>query len=343
MDDNRFYKLVKFIDKLDTNHKAQLYAILQEQVDSNNLDQQEVMNELKETIFNKGLICPYCNAEESVRYGKYKGRQRYKCKYCEKTFNDFIQTPFYRTKHLEKWLLFIECMFEGRPLRATANIVGLTLVTVFYWQHKILNALKQDEIDDFEGIVEIDETYFLYSEKGKKQVTRKPRKRGGKSKYRGISKDQVCVVVARDRTKNTIAKVGCMGRIKKQMLDEVIGDYISQENIICTDKWRAYRTFCEEKGVKLYQLKPGDTGRVIKGIYHIQNVNSFHSQLKKFINKFKGISSKYLDNYLSWYNFLDSIGHENTINNIKEFLVRICLYQINDTYDSIRTSKFNSI
>jgi len=110
---------------------------------------------------------------------------------------------------------------------------------------------------------------------------------------------KLTVVVARDRTKNTIAKVGCMGRIEKPKLDEVIGDYISQDNIICTDKWRAYKTYCKEKGIKLYQHKPGDTGRVIKGIYHIQNVNSFHSRLKDFIHKFKGISTKYLDNYLS--------------------------------------------
>lgn len=40
------------------------------------------------------------------------------------------------------------------------------------------------DFDKFDGIVEIDETYFLYSEKGKRNITeRKPRKRGGKSKH----------------------------------------------------------------------------------------------------------------------------------------------------------------
>lgn len=56
------------------------------------------------------------------------------------------------------------------------------------------------EIETFEGIVKVDETYFLYSEKGKRGIVdRKPRKRSGASKYRGISKEQVCVLVARDR------------------------------------------------------------------------------------------------------------------------------------------------
>ncbi len=61
-------------------------------------------------------------------------------------------------------------------------------------------ALEQIPVDKFSGIVEMDETYFLYSEKGKRTITdRKPRNRGGSSGFREISKDQVCVLVARDR------------------------------------------------------------------------------------------------------------------------------------------------
>lgn len=74
----------------------------------------------------------------------------------------------------------------------------VTHVTLFYWRHKILAALKQIPTETFQGIVEMDETYFLYSEKGRKDISeRTPRKRGGKSKYRGISNDQVCVMVSR--------------------------------------------------------------------------------------------------------------------------------------------------
>ncbi len=51
----------------------------------------------------------------------------------------------------------------------------------------------------------MDETNFLYSKKGKKNISeRKSRKRGGKAKFRDISKDQICVLVARDRQKMTL-------------------------------------------------------------------------------------------------------------------------------------------
>lgn len=39
--------------------------------------------------------------------------------------------------------------------------------------------------------------------------------------------------------------------------------------------------------------------------YHIQNINNFHSQIKDIINnKFKGVSSKYLVQYINWVKWL---------------------------------------
>lgn len=41
----------------------------------------------------------------------------------------------------------------------------------FYWRHKLLSALKQLDFEKFEGIVEVDETYFLYSQKGQRGIS----------------------------------------------------------------------------------------------------------------------------------------------------------------------------
>ncbi len=107
------------------------------------------------------------------------------------------------------------------------------------------------DFEQFEGIVEIDETYFLYSEKGKRGIyERNPRKRGGKSKLRGISHEQVCVLVARDRTKATVSKVACMGRVVKTKVDNMIGSKLSSNNVLVTDAWRAYKTYAKEKGIE---------------------------------------------------------------------------------------------
>lgn len=40
--------------------------------------------------------------------------------------------------------------------------------------------------------------------------------------------------------------------------------------------------------------------------YHIQHVNSYHGRIKVWINlHFKGVATKYLDNYLFWNRFLE--------------------------------------
>ena len=75
---------------------------------------------------------------------------------------------------------FIECMVKGLTLRKCAEKLGIALSTAFVWRHKVLAAMKRLDLPDFEGILETDETYFLYSEKGSRRIQgRKPRKRGG--------------------------------------------------------------------------------------------------------------------------------------------------------------------
>ena len=41
------------------------------------------------------------------------------------------------------------------------------------------------------------------------------------------------------------------------------------------------------------------------GVYHIQNVNSYTSRLKDWMRPFKGVATKYLENYLGWNRMLD--------------------------------------
>lgn len=80
--------------------------------------------------------------------------------------------PLQRTGRSHLWVRFIEFMIEDYSLRKCAEeLLGeVTHVTLFYWGHKILAALKQVPTEAFHGIVEMDETYFLFSEKVKRSI-----------------------------------------------------------------------------------------------------------------------------------------------------------------------------
>ena len=63
------------------------------------------------------------------------------------------------------------------------------------------------------GIVEADETFVLSSRKGERNLDRKARRRGGKASKRGLSHEQVPVLVAarplrRDRQRHIAGGVG---------------------------------------------------------------------------------------------------------------------------------------
>lgn len=52
-------------------------------------------------------------------------------------------TALYRTRKSNEWITFVECMLKGYSLRKSADIVGVSYVTLFYWRHKLLNGIKQ--------------------------------------------------------------------------------------------------------------------------------------------------------------------------------------------------------
>jgi len=59
-------------------------------------------------------------------------------------------------------------MVEGVTLPKIAEELEIHTSTAFYWRHKILNALRSLGFAKLRGIIESDETYFLESDKGKK-------------------------------------------------------------------------------------------------------------------------------------------------------------------------------
>lgn len=54
------------------------------------------------------------------------------------------------------------------------------------------------------------------------------------SEFSGISKDQVCVLVAEDRQKRSFSRTIGEGRIIKKSLDEWLGSKLSIQNVLCT-------------------------------------------------------------------------------------------------------------
>ena len=263
---------------------------------------------IDEERFVNGRVCPHCGATHVVRNGKHpNGTQRYKCMDCGKRFVGTTNSiAFGSRKDITVWENYIHCMLLGCSLSTTADFCGISVNTAFIWRHKILDVLKEiAEKETLDGIVEADETFFPVSYKGNHKsfkMPREPRKHGLKVKKRGLSNEQVCVASAVNRSGHSIAKVSNLARIKGLGLQAVYGGRIDPGTNIITDSASAYKKFAADNGLVLHQVKSGK--HIINGIYHIQHINSYHSHLKTFMKEFRGVSTKYLNNYVIWYDFV---------------------------------------
>ena len=275
---------------------------------------------IESSRFSEGYTCPRCKSKNVIRNGKKNGKQRYFCKDCKHNFMDTSNSIAYKSKYdVSVWSNYIDCMLAGMSLRASARKCGIHFKTAFYWRHKIFNSLKEnlDKIT-LSGIIEADETFILKSYKGNHKkskdfvMPRKSKKRGTPARKRGLSKEQICVSCMIDRNGSMFSRIAGDGRITTNQLHNVVqGLEITPGSTLVTDKASAYVKFAETYNLELIALKSGY--EYVRGIYHIQHVNAFHSKLKSFLRGFNGIATKYLQSYLNWFVWIYKHSEMNVV------------------------------
>ncbi|MCC7310128.1 MAG: IS1595 family transposase [Sulfuritalea sp.] len=247
--------------------------------------------------------CPHCGNRHVVRNGSASGLQRYKCRDCSRTFNALTGTPLARLRQKSKWIVQAEVLREGMTITQAAKRLKVARSTAFRWRHRFMAVPKTLQAQSLAGIAEADETFFLHSRKGQRGLDRKPRQRGGRAAKRGLSKEQVPVLVARDRSGATANII--LTADGKADLVAALKPLLPSDTILCTDGSSVLAAAAKEIGVTHRPVNVSAGRRVIAGVYHIQNVNAFDSRLKNWIRRFHGVATTYLDSYLGWFRTLD--------------------------------------
>ena len=124
-----------------------------------------------------------------------------------------------------------------------------------------------------------------------------------------MSDEQAAVIATCDRSGNKDFKVSTKGRISKKDVAKALKGKIEKAEVLCTDSHRSYTVFA--KGVKLEhkKFKASKGQRVFEKIYHVQNVNCMDKRLRSFMDRFHGVASKYLQNYLNRFLVLEKVKH----------------------------------
>lgn len=108
-------------------------------------------------------------------------------------------------------------------------------------------------------------------------MTKESLKRGGKAKQRGLSKEQVCVFVSRDRNKNTFDTI--FESFNSKNLKEVLLNVIAKDALFCSDDKSVYKKFTKDNNIRHGFINISKGEHVNKSIIHIQNVNTYNSRL----------------------------------------------------------------
>jgi transposase-like protein len=251
--------------------------------------------------------CPHCANRDVVRWGQASELPQYRCKACSRTFNALTKTPLAKLRLKEKWTEQTKAMIDGVSTAKAAERCGVHYTTAFRWRHRFLASLASDKPRTMTGVVEGDETFILESFKGKRsKMPRKPRKRGGKSAKRGLSAEQIPVIVARDRDGCTTDAV--LPRLNRVSIAAALAGVVTPANQFCCDGGNAIVAFARKAGIPTHILPAPGKPNPQAPDFHINNVNAYHGRLKEWLRRFHGVATKNLPNYLGWRRTLEAMG-----------------------------------
>lgn len=278
---------------------------------------EEVITEFREANINK-RICVFCKSVKVYKMGVVKGIQRYRCCECNKYFNSNHGTAIYYLKKQEKWNAYLKLMNQGLSIRKIATELSISIQTSFDWRHKVLASMKMALPETIQGVIECDEMVMPESSKGSKKLDRKPRKRSGDAQR--YKSKKVSIITAVSRGSGALIEVIDAKKIKGNHVAKALKGKIQAKSTVITDENPSYNVIkrefenVEHKTINSWKNK---REKPVNGI-HIQTVNNQHKQIKDFLQKFNGVATKYLPNYLNW--FLYNQKEKDNMAKVKDLL-----------------------
>lgn len=251
-------------------------------------------------IATRRHTCPHCAHQITKRWGSTNGLQRFRCSGCGRTYTSLTGTPLAGLHSREQWIRFSRAMSESLSISGSSHMCSISRATAFRWRHRFLGRVSSAVSDQLDGLVELDETYVRRSCKGDRHLSREPRRRGGRAASRGLASSEfVAVLVAKDRQGNVVDFV--LHSRTASGIRKALNGRVAKSAILCVDGGNAVAGYAFSTGNSVKVIDPKRHVHEKEPVYHIQGVNSYHRELKEWLRRFRGVATKYLQNYLGWY------------------------------------------
>lgn len=242
--------------------------------------------------------CPYCGSEKFIRRGlNTNGIQRYSCS-CGQRFLPTTHTIFDGRKiSVSEWMEYCLNLFRYLSINADSWNNKNAFSTSQYWLRKLFLTLEDYQKSlILSGTVWLDETFYPV-------IASQIELKDDGSKYRGLSRNQICIGVATDK-RNVVCFVEGFGQPTQRKSYQAFSEHIVRGSTLIHDKGVAHKKLTTELDLVSQEYSAKD----LKGLKDCDNpltpVNDLHNMLKKFLNAHSGFSRVRLQDYLNMFAFL---------------------------------------
>lgn len=229
--------------------------------------------------------CPHCSSTNFRKHGTDRNIQRYYCKSCCKTFKETTKTPIHGLHKKNKVAVYLQALKIGMSVRKAAKVSGLSKNTAFAWRHKFLSSLTAQTIVRNAGstiALKLIET--PYSNKGRKKQSD----------------------VEKEMSRTILMVEGKQLKLQKLMNKKVVKDLylkLTDNQLSNCLVFIPHRIITRALSMT---EKVTVQNKCIKT--SLQKTLSEHeTELIAWMSRFKGVATKYLQQYWNWYSVLNNI------------------------------------
>lgn len=244
-------------------------------------------------------VCPYCKSARVKKFGLTRnGVQRYRCMDCGKTFLPTTGTIFDEHRiAIGEWVEYCMNLFRHVSITADSWNNRNAFTTSRYWLQKVFLTLENSQNDIMlTGSVWLDETFYsvMRSDLAHDEFG---------ERLRGLSRNQLCIGVATDKTHSLFLLEGA-GKPSQKKTYETFCNHIRPGSVLIHDGEKSHNKLIEYLNLESEVFDSHFTRGMSDVTNPLAPVNRQHALLKHFLRSHSGFNRSDLQGYLDLFSFV---------------------------------------
>ena len=273
----------------------------------------------EETIWPNGRHCPKCGSLRT-REATHK-KMPYWCTDCRSYFSVKTGTAMQASKiPLRKWAIAIYlCLTSLKSVSSMklSRDIGVKQTTAWFMLHRIRAAWGEDDDEDFDGPVDVDETYIGGERRNMSNKKHKAIREAGS--LRGPV-GKTAVVGVKDRDSNEV-RAEVVHRTDGATLQGFVREHTEPGATVYSDEAAAYKGLARDFA---HEAVNHSVSQYVRGQAHTNGMESFWAMLKRpHDGTFHKMSPKHLQRYVSEFAGKHNIRDLRTLAQMRDTVARL--------------------